>query len=213
MLALNDIRPAFGTDEEDLSQQAQHGIIQFNNTIKHIFEKGQSIIDVVRSSESETLRSILLYGPPGVGKTAIATTLALNSDFPFIKMLSAETLVGMGELRKIQEIDNVFRDVHKSPLNVLVIDKIENIINYNPIGPRFSNDILQVLNVYLTKKPPKGRRLLIIGTTSQYQVFKHMNLVDSFNDAIAVPPVRHVEEIGRVMDKLDLCPVVNDWKF
>ena len=25
----NDIRPAFGTDE-DLSQQAQHGIIQFN---------------------------------------------------------------------------------------------------------------------------------------------------------------------------------------
>ncbi|EER33214.1 vesicular-fusion protein SEC18 [Candida tropicalis MYA-3404] len=202
LLALNDIRPAFGTDEEDLSQQAQHGIIQFNNTIKHIFEKGQSIIDVVRSSESETLRSILLYGPPGVGKTAIATTLALNSDFPFIKMLSAETLVGMGELRKIQEIDNVFRDVHKSPLNVLVIDKIENIINYNPIGPRFSNDILQVLNVYLTKKPPKGRRLLIIGTTSQYQVFKHMNLVDSFNDAIAVPPVRHVEEIGRVMDKL-----------
>lgn len=202
LLALNDIRPAFGTDEEDLSQQAQHGIIQFNQTIRNIFEKGQSIIDVVRSSETEHLRSILLYGPPGVGKTSIATTLALNSDFPFIKMLSAETLVGMGELRKIQEIDNVFRDVHKSPLNVLVIDKIENIINYNPIGPRFSNDILQVLMVYLTKKPPKGRRLLIIGTTSQYQVFKHMNLIDSFNDAIAVPPIKHIEEVGKVLDKL-----------
>ena len=202
LLALNDIRPAFGTDEEDLAQQAQHGIIQFNQTITNIFEKGQSIIDVVRSSESETLRSLLLYGPPGVGKTAIATTLALNSDFPFIKMLSAETLVGMGEARKIQEIDNVFRDVHKSPLNVLVIDKIENIINYNPIGPRFSNDVLQVLNVYLTKKPPRGRRLLIIGTTSQYSVLKHMNLVDSFNDAIAVPPIRTIEEVGKVMDKL-----------
>ena len=117
-------------------------------------------------------------------------------------MLSAETLVGMGEAIKIQEIDNVFRDVHKSPLNVLVIDKIENIINYNPIGPRFSNDVLQVLNVYLTKKPPRGRRLLIIGTTSQYSVLKHMNLVDSFNDAIAVPPIRTIEEVGKVMDKL-----------
>ena len=74
-------------------------------------------------------------------------------------MLSAETLVGMGELRKIQEIDNVFRDVHKSPLNVLVIDKIENIINYNPIGPRFSNDILQVLMVYLTKTS-KGKKII-----------------------------------------------------
>ncbi|EGW32557.1 vesicular-fusion protein SEC18 [Spathaspora passalidarum NRRL Y-27907] len=202
LLALNDIRPAFGTDEEDLSQQAKHGIIQFNEAIRHVFEKGQSIVDVVRSSETETLRSILLYGAAGVGKTAIATTLALNSDFPFIKMLSAETLVGMGEARKIQEIDTVFRDVHKSPLNVLVIDKIENIINYNPIGPRFSNDILQVLMVYLTKKPPKGRRLLIIGTTSQYSVFKHMNLVDAFTDTIPIPPIKKVEEIGRVLEKL-----------
>ena len=202
LLALDDIRPAFGTDEEDLAQQAKHGIIWFNDTIRHIFEKGQSIIDVVKSSESETLRSMLLYGPPGVGKTAIATTLALNSGFPFIKMLSAETLVGMGEARKIQEIDNVFRDVHKSPLNVLVIDKIENLINYNPIGPRFSNDILQTLMVYLTKQPPKHRRLLIIGTTSQYSVLKHMNLTDSFNDVIAVPPVRSVEEVGKVLEKL-----------
>ncbi|KAI3406038.2 SEC18 [Candida oxycetoniae] len=202
LLALTDIRPAFGTDEEDLTSQAKHGIIQFNQTIRHIFEKGQSIIDVVRSSETETLRSVLLYGPPGVGKTAIATTLALNSDFPFIKMLSAETLVGMGEAKKIQEIDSVFRDVHKSPLNVLVIDKIETIINYNPIGPRFSNDILQVLDVYLTKQPPKGRRLLIIGTTSQFSVLKHMNLTDSFNDIIAVPPVKNVEEVGKVLDRI-----------
>ncbi|CAK9437064.1 uncharacterized protein LODBEIA_P15100 [Lodderomyces beijingensis] len=202
LLALNDIRPAFGTDEEDLTSQAKHGIIQFNSTIRHIFEKGQSIIDVVRSSESETLRSMLLYGPPGVGKTAIATTLALNSDFPFIKLLSAETLVGMGEAKKIQEIDNTFRDVHKSPLNVLVIDKIENIINYNPIGPRFSNDVLQVLMVYLTKQPPKGRRLLIIGTTSQYSVLKHMNLTDSFNDVIPVPPIKNFEEAGKVLDRL-----------
>ena len=43
-LALNDIRPAFGTDEEDLSQQAQHGIIQFNQTIRNIFEKVNQLL-------------------------------------------------------------------------------------------------------------------------------------------------------------------------
>ncbi|EAZ63155.2 cytoplasmic protein involved in protein transport between ER and Golgi ATPase [Scheffersomyces stipitis CBS 6054] len=202
LLALSEVKPAFGTDEEDLTLAARHGIIQFSHFIKNIFETGQSIIDLVKSSETETLRSLLLYGPPGVGKTAIASTLALNSDFPFIKMLSAESLAGMGELQKIQYIDNTFRDVYKSPLNILLIDKIETLINYVPIGPRFSNDILQLLMVYLTKSPPKGRRLLIIGTTSQYSVLKHMNLVDSFNDAVAVPPIRTVEEIGKVLDKL-----------
>ncbi|KAK6455438.1 cytoplasmic protein [Scheffersomyces xylosifermentans] len=202
LLALGEVKPAFGTDEEDLTLAAKHGIIPFNQSIKNIFETGQSIIDLVKSSETETLRSMLLYGPSGVGKTAIASTLALNSDFPFIKMLSAESLAGMGEVQKISYIDNTFRDVYKSPLNILLIDKIETLINYVPIGPRFSNDILQLLLVYLTKTPPKGRRLLIIGTTSQYSVLKHMNLVDSFTDTIAVPPIRSIEEVGRVLDKL-----------
>ena len=43
-LALNDIRPAFGTDEEDLSQQAQHGIIQFNQTIRNILKKVNQLL-------------------------------------------------------------------------------------------------------------------------------------------------------------------------
>ena len=29
-----------------------------------------------------------------------------------------------------------------------------------------------------------------------------MNLIDSFNDAIAVPPIKHIEEVGKVLDKL-----------
>ncbi|ODV78283.1 cytoplasmic protein [Suhomyces tanzawaensis NRRL Y-17324] len=202
LLAFSEVKPAFGTDEEDLTLAAPHGIIPFNSSIKNIFDRGQSFIDEVKSSETETLISVLVHGPSGVGKTAIAATLALNSDFPFIKMLSAESMVGMSEPAKIQYIDNVFRDVYKSPLNILVIDKIETLINYVPIGPRFSNEILQLLMVYLTKKPPKGRRLLIIGTTSQYSVLKHMNLIDCFTNTVAVPSIRSVEEIGRVLTKI-----------
>ncbi|CUM63301.1 uncharacterized protein PRCAT00000872001 [Priceomyces carsonii] len=202
LLALNEVKPAFGTDEEDLTGLAPHGIIPYNASVTSIFNRGQSFIDEVKSSETETLISILLHGPIGVGKTAVASTLALNSDFPFIKVLSAESLLGMSEPSKIQYIDNVFRDVYKSPLNILVIDKIENIINYVPIGPRFSNDILQMLMVYITKRPPKNRRLLIIGTTSQYSVLKHMNFVDCFTSAIGILPMTTVEEAERVMNKL-----------
>lgn len=202
LLALNEVKPAYGTDEEDLASAAPHGIVEFSQRIKEIFDRGQSFIDEVKTSETDSLISVLLHGPSGSGKTAIACTLALNSDFPFIKLLSAESVVGMGELQKISYIDNFFRDVYKSSLSVVVLDKIETLINYVGIGPRFSNDILQVLKVYLTKKPPKGRRLLILGTTSLYTVLKQMELDDCFNNKIAVPPITKPEEIGRILGKI-----------
>ena len=200
--ALNEVRPAFGVNEEDLAKNAPHGIIPFSLHIGAIFDKGRAFIDEVKSSETERLISILFHGAPGSGKTAIALTLALQSEFPFIKMLSAESLVGMLEPMKIATIDSTFRDVYKSPLNILVIDKIETLINYVPIGPRFSNDILQTLMVSLTKQPPNGRRLLIIGTTSQYSVLKHMNLVDCFTNTIAVNQVTQTDELMKIMEKI-----------
>jgi vesicle-fusing ATPase len=202
LLALNEVKPAFGTDEEDLTLAAPHGIVEYSPRIKQIFDRGQSFIDEVRTSETDSLVSVLLHGPSGSGKTAIASTLALNSDFPFIKMLSAESVVGMGELQKILFIDNFFRDVYKSSLSVVVLDKIETLINYVAIGPRFSNDILQVLKVYLTKKPPKNRRLLILVTTSLYSVLKNMDLEDCFNNTIAVPSITKAEEVGKILTKI-----------
>lgn len=202
LLALNEVKPAFGVNEEDLTQNAPYGIIPYNKQINLLFDKLNSYVEEVKISDSERLISILLHGEAGAGKTAIASTLALQSQFPFIKMLSAESLVGMNEPSKMAAIDNVFRDVYRSPLNVLVIDKIETLINYVPIGPRFSNEILQMLIVNLNKKPPNGRRLLIIGTTSQYQVLKHMNFVENFTKTFEIKKITQIDEIAVVMEKL-----------
>lgn len=203
LLALNEVKPAFGVNEEDLNLNFPYGIIEYNQKVHSVFEKLKSYVEEVKNSDTERLISVLLHGDPGVGKTAIASMLALKSEFPFIKMLSAESLVGMSEGMKINTIDNIFRDVYKSPLNVLVIDKIETLINYVPIGPRFSNDILQMLIVNLNKRPPGGRRLLIIGTTSQYSVMKHMSLVENFTKTIELKKIKLLEEVAVVFDELD----------
>ncbi|KAM9899204.1 hypothetical protein OXX79_005860 [Metschnikowia pulcherrima] len=202
LLALNEVKPAFGVNEEDLNQNFPYGIIEYNQKIHSVFEKLNSYIEQVKHSDTERLISVLLHGEPGVGKTAISSMIALKSEFPFIKMLSAESLVGMSEAMKMTTIDNVFRDVYKSPLNVLVIDKIETLINYVPIGPRFSNEILQMLIVNLNKRPPNGRRLLIIGTTSQYSVLKHMSLVENFTKTIELKKVQHLDEVSAILDQL-----------
>ena len=40
---------------------------------------------------------------------------------------------------------------YKSPLSMILIDDIERIIDYTPLGPRFSNMVLQALLVLLKK--------------------------------------------------------------
>lgn len=207
LMALNEVKPAFGIDEDDFKTAYRHGIIEYNPYVRHVFERLQSYVTEVKTSNSEQLISVLLHGDPGVGKTAIAAKLSMTSEFPLVKMLSAESLVGMSEPQKMIAIDNVMRDIYKSPLNVLVIDKIESLINYVPIGPRFSNEILQMLIVYLRKNPPNGRRLLIIGTTSQYSALDHMNLVENFTAVISLRKIKSLEEILKVFEDLNFMNV------
>jgi len=51
----------------------------------------------------------------------------------------------------------VFDDAYKSQLSCVVVDDIERLLDYVPIGPRFSNLVLQALLVLLKKAPPKVR--------------------------------------------------------
>lgn len=98
----------------------------------------------------------------------------MASDFPFIKLISPETMVGFSESQKIAQISKVFTDSYKSPLSVVVVDSLERIlgellahgvfshiaqltmsVDWNPIGPRFHNGVLQALIVLFGKRPPK----------------------------------------------------------
>ena len=68
---------------------------------------GKLYVDQVRQSSRTPVVSLLVHGPAGAGKTAIAATIALESEFPFIKLISPETMVGMTESAKIAEITKV----------------------------------------------------------------------------------------------------------
>jgi vesicle-fusing ATPase len=154
MNALEEVKPAFGVSEEELETAMSAGILHFSPYIENILKDGRLFVDLVRSTP---LLSVLLHGPPGSGKTALTARIAKDSGFPFIKLVSAENMVGFSEMAKIQYLNKVFTDAYKSPLNIVVVDNIERIIEWVPIGPRFSNPVLQALMVLLTKQPPSVR--------------------------------------------------------
>ena len=55
--------------------------------------KISSLFEQIKNSNVISLLSVLLEGEPGCGKTALASYLALHSGFPYVKIISPESLV------------------------------------------------------------------------------------------------------------------------
>lgn len=202
--ALDEVRPSFGVAEAELKRCVTNGVIRFNNHVERILSDGQIFIEQVKNSTRTPLVSVLFHGPPGSGKTALAATVAMASDFPFIKLISPETMVGFTENSKMSTIAKVFEDAYKSPLSVIVIDSIERLLDWVPIGPRFANGVLQTLLVLLKKLPPKGHRLLILSTSSQKHVLEQMDLTEVFDSSIYVPTVGDLRDVDYVTTEIQL---------
>lgn len=199
--ALEEVQPAFGVSEEQLSSRIQYGIIHYSPTINEILKEGELFVKQVSNAESSPLFSVLLHGPTASGKTALAARIAIDSGFPFIKLISPEDMVGFSEMARVQYISKIFDDAYKSRTSVVVVDNIERIIDWVPIGPRFSNTILQTLMVFLRKQPTKGRRLLILATTTERAVLKQLDIYNSFNSDIMVPNVMDYDELRYIMEQ------------
>jgi len=109
-------------------------------------------------------------------------------------------MIGYSESSKSQMIHKAFMDSYKSPLSLIFLDDIERLIDYVPIGPRFSNTVLQTLLVLLKKIPPDdGRRLLVIGTTSNAHLLEDLGLIQAFGVTQAVPLLEEPKDICEVL--------------
>lgn len=199
----NDIKPAFGTAAEALEHFLSRGIINWGAPVTSLMEDGELYTQQARATETSGLVSILLEGPPNSGKTALAAQLAKLSDFPFVKVCSPEDMIGFTESAKCLQIRKVFDDAYRSTLSCVLVDNIERLLDYGPIGPRYSNLTLQALLVLLKKQPPKGRKLLILCTTSRRQVLDDMEMLSAFTAVLHVPNLSQPEHVMSVLEESD----------
>ncbi|KAL2129982.1 hypothetical protein VTI74DRAFT_7051 [Chaetomium olivicolor] len=198
--ALNEVKPAFGADDSELEDAIPYGIIHFSESISAILKDGMLYVENVRQQDRLRHTAVLLHGPPGSGKTALAAHLATKSDYPFIKIITPASMVGFrDEVAKKDHLHKIFTDAYKSPLSMLIIDNIERLIEWNPVGPRLSNSILQALVTLLQTPPPKGHRLLILATTSQLSVMERLDITTAFDRQIRVPAVQDTREMANVL--------------
>ncbi|KAF6996884.1 hypothetical protein CFC21_013166 [Triticum aestivum] len=180
---LHEITPAFGASTDDLERCRLHGIVDCGKAHQHIFQRAMLLVEQVKVSRGSPLVTCLLQGSAGSGKSALAATVGIDSDFAYVKI--------------------VFEDAYKSQFSIIILDDIERLLEFVAIGPRFSNLISQTLMVLLKRVPPKGKNLLVIGTTSETTFLDSIGMSGVFSVTYEVPKLTK-EDAAKVLRHLNV---------
>lgn len=78
----------------------------------------------MNDSGTNQIRTVLLHGNSGTGKTMMAINYAKHCTFPFIKVISPEKYIGYSDQYKIQSISKVFEDAYKTTNACIIVDDI-----------------------------------------------------------------------------------------
>uniref|UniRef100_A0A1I7UD62 Vesicle-fusing ATPase n=1 Tax=Caenorhabditis tropicalis TaxID=1561998 RepID=A0A1I7UD62_9PELO len=197
----NDVKPQFGRSDDALNRFQSWGMTVWGPEINDILSKGDLSVSQVRNLKARGFKSVLIVGEPKTGKTSLAAQIARNSDFPFVKVVSQEEMIGLTESAKCMALKKAFEDAKRSKLSLLLVDNIDRLIDYSPIGPRFSNPVVQTLLVLFNTLPPPGHRLLVLVTSSSYTFLKELGFLDVVSRVIEVPRLSTPEQMVRVIQE------------
>ncbi|VDM58372.1 unnamed protein product [Angiostrongylus costaricensis] len=200
----HDIKPAFGRSDESLEKFLRRGMVVWGSEVTRILEEGARLVEETVNPDAGGFVTAVLAGAPRTGKSFLAAEIARASDFPLIKVVSPGDMVGFSESAKCQALRKAFADALRSKLSVLLIDNVERLLDYSPVGPRFSNLVLQALLVLLNEPPPAGHRLLVLATSSNRSFLRELELVNAFGHVIDVPVLSTPAHIMHVLYESDV---------
>lgn len=194
--------PAFGNSNNSvLETYYSNGVVEYGPAFAELQSRLDRLVKQVQNSSRTPLMTVLLEGTTGCGKTALAAKLAHTSGYPFVRMISPDSMIGESEAAKCARLLKVFNDAYKSPLSLIFIDDIERLIEFTPVGMRFSNVILQTLLILLRKVPPKSCRLMVVASTSIATLMEDLQLVAAFNVPIHISLLQSAPEYAAVISK------------
>ena len=197
----NDIIPQFGNKIDDkITQYFRNGIINYGESFDIIWKSLLRLIKQVKESTMTPILSVLLEGNKYVGKTALAVKIATLSNYPYIRIISADQFIGLHEDEKCNIIQNIFMDGYKSPLSIIILDDIERLIGYCPVGPRFEMKVLQTLMILIKKYPTiKDSRCMIIATSGTKEHMDNLGIVEAFSVVQHIPELQTKDEIKEII--------------
>lgn len=200
--ALEEVRPAFGVQDNILDTFVPHGIVDYGQ--KFIDQKNSLIkfLSGLDTEDGERLMTFCISGEPGTGLTSFAVSMA-NNRFDYIKVVNAKSMVGKSEDAVCQELRNVFEDAYRSRESAIIIDDIDSVIDFSPIGPRFANKIFQACLVFLKERPPRGHKLAVFVTTCARSNLELIGMTSRyFYKELILTPLSDAKEVITIAESI-----------
>ena len=148
------------------------------------------------------LLSTLIIGPKGSGKTAFISKIAIESGIPFVKMIHPDDFVGLTTEGKVYKINKIFNDAYKSKISLILIDDIERLVEFIQLKNDYTKPILTNILTLLKKKPQRGHKIFILGTSSNRMIMENLEIADCFVSQLQIDILRKIEEKVFVINKI-----------
>jgi vesicle-fusing ATPase len=191
--SVGEIKPQFGSVSKDIEIITSVPFELYSINYENIYKQSLNYISMLRDGN---LLSILIRGDSYTGKTTLACQIAKQSGFNCIKFINSELL--LNSILKEQTINEIVNNGYRSDSFILILDCIEKLIEYSPLGNYYNNKVLQTINTLLGKIVDTNKKFVIILTSSKPELISNLGLS---NECTLSYNVSDCEHAGNLISK------------